>query len=158
MQRYLAGSFELVEERERGQRDLPVTPAIARLTHREVVRERDPRHPRRLYPILHRERDRRYPPLLNSFAYQPDGPVAQWSGGREQHRVYLVVCQLPSDLGRALAPEWTGVVDGPHEAEVAAVEFSDHSLACQLSHRPQREDRVEVRSLVGPVVGVGPGE
>jgi hypothetical protein len=121
MQRHLAGHFELVEQRERRQRDLPVLLTVTRLAHREVVWKGDPRHPRRLYPVLHRERDRGYPPLLDSVAHQPDGPVAQRSRRREQRRVHPIVCQLPGDLGSSLFGKRSGVVDGSHKAVVAVV-------------------------------------
>ncbi len=79
---YLTGLLELVEQRERRERDLPVASTVARLPHRAVVRERNPGHPRRLDPILHGQRHRRYPPPLYGVADQPDGPVAQRSRGR----------------------------------------------------------------------------
>ena len=129
-----------MEQRERRQRDLFVAPTITRLAHREVVRKLNPRHPRRLDPILHRERHRRYPPHLYGGAHQPDGPVAQRSRGREQHRLHPVLRQLPGDLGRGLVGERTGVVNGPHKAEVTVVQSTHDALTLQFMQGPQGED------------------
>ncbi len=108
--------------------------------------------------MLHGERDGGNTLFLDGVAYQPDGPVAQRSGGREQRRVHPVFHKPAGYPGRGLLGEGSGVVDRPHKGEVATIELPDHALHHQLSHGPQGEDGVEVRALVGPVVGVGPGE
>ena len=84
-----------MEQSERGQRDLPVTPTIARLTDRKVVRERDPRHPRRLYPILHRMLDE---------GWLADGweDPAQLGGKRPPRRYYELTDEGKVELGALL--------------------------------------------------------
>ena len=79
---HLVRLLQIVQQRERGSRYLQVSFVIPRLAHREVVREGDESDPRRPNTALHSQRDRGDAPPFYGFAYQPDGPVAQGSGGR----------------------------------------------------------------------------
>src|SRR5215210_242524 len=155
----LAGLTKLVEQRQRGERDLPVPPPLVGLPHREVVRERHEGHPRRRHSPLHRERDRRYTLLLDGPADQPHGPVTQGSRGREQHGVHSVLDKLPHHLGSGPLDERSGLMDSRHKGEVPPVEFPHNPFDRELPQSPQRKDGVEVRAAaVGGVVRVGPGE
>src|SRR5919112_6007125 len=117
--------------------------------------EADPRRPD---AVLHGQGDGGYAPLLYGVADQPDGPVAQGSRGREQHRVDAVVDQLFGDLGGRLLYQGGRVVYGAHEGEVAWSEPANEAVLGQRSQRLEGEDGVEVGAFVGTVVGVGPGE
>ena len=79
LQLYLARLLQLVQQRERSQRNLPVNFSIPRFSHREVVREGNEGNPWRPDVALHGERDGGDAPLLYGVAYQPYGPVAQGS-------------------------------------------------------------------------------
>jgi len=120
-QLYLADLAQLVQQPERRDRDLPMPSFLPRLPHREVVRERHEGDPRRYNAPLHCQGHRRYSLLLDHPAYQPNGPVTQWSGRREQHGVYPVLQELVGYLGRGLLYQRAGVLDGPHEGEVSVV-------------------------------------
>ena len=135
-QHCLPRSFQIVEQRERGQRDLEVNLGDSGLAHRVVVRERHPRHPRRGYAFLHRERHRRYSTALDLLADQPHGPVAQGSGRRQEDRVHPVADELPGYLRRGLLDQGTGVVDRAHEAEVPMIELPQNTFPLQLTEGP----------------------
>ena len=106
-----------MEQSERGERDLPVSPPLVWLPHREVVRERHEGDPWCRNPFLHGERDRRHALPFDGPAYQPHGPVAQGSRGREQRGIHMVFRKLTCDLGGGLCFKRSGVVDGAHEGE-----------------------------------------
>ncbi len=72
---YLSRLVQLVEQRERRERNLPMPPPQIRLPHRIVVWERHEGHPGRRNLPLHRERHCRDTFTLDSPAYQPYGPV-----------------------------------------------------------------------------------
>ena len=117
-----------MEQRERCERDLPVPSSLVRLSHREVVRERHEGHPWRGGASLHRERDRRYALLLDDPAYQPHGPVAQGSGGREQYGVHPILDEFPRYLGGSALYQWSRVVYGAHKGEVSPTEIPHDSF------------------------------
>ncbi len=110
-----------MEQRQRGQRYLPVPPPLPRLSHREVVRERHVGDSRRGDSPLHGKRDGGYPPLLDGSAYQPNGPVAEGSRRRKQNGVHLVFGEPSRDFGGSAFYERIGIVDGPHKGEMPVI-------------------------------------
>ena len=86
----------------RGERHPPVPIPVPRLAHRQVVGKRHEADPRRRYTVLHGQRDGWDAPLFYGVADQPDGPVAQGSGGREQHRIDPVFDQSFGDFRGSL--------------------------------------------------------
>jgi hypothetical protein len=70
-----------VQQGERCEGDASVALPVPRFSHREVVRERDVGYSGGLNSVFHGEGYGRYAPGLYGFAYQADGPVAEWSGG-----------------------------------------------------------------------------
>ncbi len=110
-----------MQQLERGEHDLPVLAPLFRLPHGEVVRERHESDPRRRDLPLHGESDRWHSPLFDGPAYQPHGPVAQGSRGREQHDGYPILRELARHLGGGVPGERTSVVYGAHKGEVSVV-------------------------------------
>ncbi len=110
-----------MEQRERGERHPPVTLPVTRLAHRQIVRERYEPYPRRPDTVLHGERDGGDAALFYGVADQPDGPVAQGSGGREQDDVHPILCELARHLRGGAPGEQASVVYGAHKGEVTAV-------------------------------------
>ena len=117
-----------MEQRERGEGYPPVTFAVSRLPHREVVGKGDAQDPRGLDAWLHSHGDGRDSTLLYGPAYQPHGPVAQGSGGSEQYGVNLVLGQPVGDLGGGFFHERGRVLDGAHEREVPPVQPANDAL------------------------------
>lgn len=110
-----------MQQPERGEHYLPMLISLPGLPHGEVVRERHEGDPRRRDIPLHRERDRRHSFLFDSPAYQPHGPVAQGSRGREQHYVHAVFGEPARHSGGGALGERASVVYGPHEGEMAVI-------------------------------------
>ena len=117
-----------MEQRERGECDPPVTLTVPGFAHREVVRERHEADPWRTDTMLHGQRDGRDAPLFYGAADQPDGPVTQGSGRREQHRLHTILHQFARDLGGRLLYERGRVVDCSHEGEVARSQLSNQTI------------------------------
>jgi hypothetical protein len=131
-----------VKQGERGERDPPVPIYISWLAHRQVVGEGHEADPRRRDAVLHGQRDGWDAPLFYGVADQPDGPVAKWSGGREQHRIDVVFDQFFGDFGGCLFDERCGVVDGTHKGEVARPQPADQAVFDQPTQCLEREDGV----------------
>lgn len=91
-----------MEKRHGAERDPAVLGAVTGLAHREVVGERDAGYAGRLDATLHREGYGGYAPLFDGLAYQADGPVAQRSGGRQEHDAYAVLGQPVGYFGGRL--------------------------------------------------------
>ena len=92
---------------------------IPRLAHRQVVGKVYETDARRFDSMLHGERDGGDAALFDGVADQPDGPVAQGSGRREQHRIDAVFYEFSGHLGGRLLDERRRVVDGAHKGEMA---------------------------------------
>jgi hypothetical protein len=87
--------------------------------HGEVVREGYEADARSADTVLHCQGNGGDAPFFYGVADQPDGPVAQGSGRREQHCVYLVFYQFAGDFGGRAFYQRGRVVDGSHKGEVA---------------------------------------
>ena len=135
---YFRRPFQLLQQYERRQRDLPMHPPVSRLSHRVVVRERDVSDPRRLDLTLHRERHGWYPSPFHGRAYQPHGPVTQGSRRREKDSIHLVLHELRRDLGGGIFYQRAWIMDGAHEAEVSPVQRPNDTFRHEVPHRPQR--------------------
>ena len=132
----LAGLVKVIKQFERSERNLPVSLSVLRLPHREVIWERNKGNPRRRNASLHRERNRRDAFLLDGYAYQSHGPVAQGSRRSEQHNVYPIVYELLCDLGGSSPDERSRVVYGTHEGEVPTVQLSQDPFGFELPKSP----------------------
>ena len=102
LQRHLGGVIEVVEQRERGERHPPVPFPVPWLAQRQVVREGHEADPRREYAVLHGQRDGGDAPLFYGVADQPDGPVAEGSGGGQEHSIDPVLYHFFGDFGSCL--------------------------------------------------------
>jgi hypothetical protein len=91
--------------------------AIMGFAHREVVWEGDETDPRRADAVLHSQGNGGDAPFFHGVADQPNGPVTQGSGRREQHDVHPVFYQFAGDFGGHAF--YQRVVDGSHKGEVA---------------------------------------
>jgi hypothetical protein len=96
---HLARLLEIVQQRERGPRYLQVAFAIPGWPIGRLYGKGHEGDPRRPNTALHRQRDRGDATSFYGFAYQPDGPVAQGSGGREQDGSTPSSASLPATSG-----------------------------------------------------------
>ena len=105
---------------------LPISP----FAHRQIVGMGHEPDARCLDAVLHGQGDGGDSALFYGVADQPDGPVTEGSGGREQYRVDAVFDEFSGYLGGRRFDERGRVVDGAHEGEVARSELAYQVISC----------------------------